>query len=201
MVEKKRDIVLAQLSERKAHVCGIQEARPWQTGICATDEHVVCSSASDKKGGHGLMMAFSRAEPWGKGKIGKHCLGPNDISIVHATPMCLVVHVTSKYVSICAVAIHAPLETSADCKLQEFWNEHCMLIRKLAGGRPIIGLYDANSTTAQSLEGCIGSVIDGKKTAAGFEKFLQQTKSWVPVTYEQCGKGVVEKTYGHIQEG
>ena len=66
------------------------------------------------------MIAFSRSEPWGKDKIGKR-LGPNDISIVHATPRCLVVHVASKYVRVCAVAIHAPLETSTDRKPDDFF--------------------------------------------------------------------------------
>ena len=55
----KKNLACWQLSERKVHMAGLQEARPYSTGITMFGDFVVVSSAADKGGPHGCCCLFN----------------------------------------------------------------------------------------------------------------------------------------------
>ena len=61
----KRDLVVDQLLQRKAHLTGMQETRQSHNGIKVLGNGALLSAAADKQGDHGCSLLVHLNESWG----------------------------------------------------------------------------------------------------------------------------------------
>ena len=178
----KRNVVLEQLSSRKVHVCGMQEARPWFSGISVTRDHILIAARAYARGSHGLLLAFSRSLSWGTVDGVDQFISVKHIEVVVSSTRMRIVRVRTDYLDFAASVIYAPRDVSTDTTPDAYWLQ-ATRDYKLAVGRPNIFFADANTSANAQVPGHVGRVTCGERIHSGFVDFLSSTGCWLPCTF------------------
>ena len=99
----KRNVVFQQPSDRKVHLAGFREARPWRTGITVVNDHILVSA-----------KAVSKSLPWGRAGGQAHKVSASSVGLVYDTMRHMIVNIRTQYLDVAVCVLHAPLVDSAD---------------------------------------------------------------------------------------
>ena len=179
-------LVTGQLATRRVHVAGLQEMRPYKTGISKCDGFFICKSQADGRGGHGCGILLNSKTPWYVKGQQVVFITRDGISIEYASPRLLCVGICLPDMEAVCVSCHGPLSTSTDCILLEYCEFAAAWIMQNARVRNVILCMDANATLHREAEEQVGHVLSPAANDAydAFYRFLELTGTWIPSTFD-----------------
>ena len=144
--KRQRDNLSRQLTERRAHICGVQESRGKHDCTTNVGDYIVFGSAS--LGKYGCQVWISTTLPFAtlRGKAVR--LTESDLAVVYSTPRAIMVRSSSPGLQALIVSAHAPHHGHTTAELKQWWSETKAAIKQHAGDLPVLMAVDANADIA-----------------------------------------------------
>ncbi|CAE7762521.1 unnamed protein product [Symbiodinium sp. CCMP2456] len=169
----KRPLVLQQLTDRGAHVTGLQETREGLDSQCFGTSFAEFAAAGSQGEG-GVTLLFNMQKPYGWAAGRPLMFDKSHFTCIHADSRCIAVQVRAPHLRILCVSAHAPHSGHTADSLQAWWRtfEQAPWLRKHQG-RTVL-MVDANAQLGSVTSDSVGGHAADDETPNG--SFL---RSWV----------------------
>ena len=189
--------LFAQIAQEKINIFGLQETRLQKLHASYDDDFFLYKSAATSAGHGGILIGFSRTQPYGRVRTGASFRERNlyfkdeHISVVAFDPRFLLLRVRAPYLRTLVLAAHAPHSGNELGSITQWWYELGALIPPSLAEWPLVLLCDANASVGGNTSVHIGGHQAGKleEKACPFEDFVAHHDLWLPATFEHCQQG------------
>ena len=190
-LQDKRPVILQQLSDKRALLCGLQETRCRQDMQCNSGGFVEFASAACAGEG-GCTLLVSTVLPYARVDGRPLFLAKSHCRCLHATPQLLAVEIRAPFFQRVCVVGHLPHTGRPLVEVMEWWGQ--LAAQKwFRGAGAVIMLLDANAQVGSVSSEAVGSHAQEVENATGtlFREFMETHGLCAPATYfGVCGECV-----------
>ena len=190
----KLDELLHTLIKHDIQVFGLQETRV-KRFLPPRQDYLIFQSLADKKGRGGIMTGIGKNLRFFRGHNQRD--GPEDqisegdVKVFHSEPEILILRVDGNGIQLVIANAHSPHTGHSDAQIQHWWTRFGRLVHDAGPDIPKLVLLDANAKLGSEDTQTTGGHQPEEAHFASkcLLSFLQDTRTWIPATFQDCQKG------------